>query len=115
MQDIILRDLISYLKEYKNIKKIIFTGKNSKNGPEFFFRKLIKKNNLKLQKIENNQIRKHLLSFENRVITIYSLTSPSNAANRSIATNLLYKKRKMSNYNYSTFDFRVDEYKIAFS
>ncbi len=113
MKNIKLRDILKYLKEYKNIQKIIFTGKNSKNSPEYFFRKTIL-DNYKLEKIENSKIRTHKLIFNNRQILVYSLTSPSNAANRSIGANELFKQKKVLNPNYNSFDFRYEEYKLAF-
>ena len=39
MRDIKLRDLIAYLEKHKSIHTLLFTGGNSKNGPEYFFRK----------------------------------------------------------------------------
>ncbi|RXJ87765.1 uracil-DNA glycosylase family protein [Arcobacter sp. CECT 8985] len=114
MKDIKLRDIISVLKSFTKIKKIIFTGKSSKNSPEFFFNKIIKKQNLQLNFIKNKKIREHSLILNNRFIKIYSLTSPSNAANRSIGANKIYKEKKLINPNYSTLDFRIDEYKLAF-
>ena len=43
MSDVILRDILGYLKEYKSIDTIIFTGGASKNGPEYFLRQILKK------------------------------------------------------------------------
>lgn len=113
MKNIKLRDILSYLNTYPNIQKIIFTGKNSKNSPEYFFRKTIL-NTYKLEEIENTNIRTHKLIFNNREIFIYSLTSPSNAANRSIGAKIEFKQKKLQNPNYTTFDFRYNEYKFAF-
>ena len=48
MQNIKLRDVIGYLKQYPNINTLLFTGGNSKNGPEYFFRKHLKTYQLKL-------------------------------------------------------------------
>ncbi len=36
MQNIKMRNLIGYLKEYQNVDTLLFTGGNSKNGPEYF-------------------------------------------------------------------------------
>ncbi|MGB2684202.1 MAG: uracil-DNA glycosylase family protein, partial [Olleya sp.] len=36
MTNIHLRDLIGYLLKYPNIDTLLFTGGNSKNGPEYF-------------------------------------------------------------------------------
>lgn len=115
MKNIILRDLISYIKKYPNIQRIIFTGKNTKNSPEYFFRKQLLNYKYKLVTIENPNIREHNLNIFNRTLTLYSLTSPSNAANRSIGANIIFKTKRLENKNYSTFDFRYEEYKIAFN
>ena len=37
MMHVELRDLLGILKQYKNINTLMFTGGNSKNGPEYFF------------------------------------------------------------------------------
>lgn len=115
MKDIILRDLISYIKKYPNIQRIIFTGKSSKNSPEYFFKKQLSSYKHHIQLIENSYIKEHKLSIFDRNLTLYSLTSPSNAANRSIGANEIFKKKKLKNKDYSTFDFRYEEYKIAFT
>lgn len=31
-----LRNIVGYLKKYSNINMLLFTGGNSKNGPEYF-------------------------------------------------------------------------------
>ena len=142
MQNIKLRDVIGYLKKHPQIKMLLFTGGNSKNGPEYFFRKHIKDYNIKLEIISNEVPRIHqfqmpvmskrsetshkdeipqsLHSFRNdkkeptRVIRTVSLTSGSGAANISISRMALYKQLKASNPNFNTFDFRVMQYKEFF-
>lgn len=114
MNDIVLRDILGYLKKYKNIDTIIFTGGNSKNGPEYFFRKVLKEHNINIVNTSNQIPKTNEIIFDNRTIKTISLTSPSNAANRSIGANEYYKKRKQENKNYSTFDFRVEQYKKVF-
>ncbi len=114
MENIVLRDMLYYLKEYKNIDTLIFTGGNSKNGPEFFLRKLLKKQDIKFELINNEVPKLHKFYFENREFKTISLTSPSNAANRYIGSNLLYKKRKKENTKYTTFDFRMEQYSKVF-
>lgn len=42
MSEIVLRDILGYIKEYKNIKTIIFTGGLCKNSPEYFLRQILK-------------------------------------------------------------------------
>ncbi|WP_040280779.1 uracil-DNA glycosylase family protein [Psychroserpens damuponensis] len=59
MQNIKLRDVIGYLKQYPNIDTLLFTGGNSKNGPEYFFRKHIKDYSLKLKLVSNETPRVH--------------------------------------------------------
>ena len=46
MKNIKLRDVIGYLKEFPNIDMLLFTGGNSKNGPEYFFRRHLKTNSV---------------------------------------------------------------------
>ena len=53
MQHIQLRDVIGYLQKYPSIHTILFTGGNSKNGPEYFFRRHIKQYNLKLEVVSD--------------------------------------------------------------
>jgi G:T/U-mismatch repair DNA glycosylase len=114
MNEIKLRDILSYIKIYKNIDTIIFTGGNSKNGPEYFLRQILKTNNIKFIEISNEIPKIHKFIFDNRVIKTISLTSPSNAANRFISSNSLYKENKIKNPKYSTFDFRLQQYEKVF-
>lgn len=115
MSNIKLRDILKYLFEYKNIDTILFTGKNSKNSPEYFFRQILKKENIKFERVEDEYLRIHKFIFNNRTIITISLTSPSNAANRFIGSNILYKEEKNKNINFTHFDFRINEYKRALS
>nr|WP_321231187.1 uracil-DNA glycosylase family protein [uncultured Psychroserpens sp.] len=142
MQNIKLRDVIGYLKQYPNIDTLLFTGGNSKNGPEYFFRKHIKDYNLKLQLVSNETPRVHEFELDyhqdqrhsvcdshsecdchserseespnKRSIKTISLTSSSGAANISISRNPLYKHLKAKNPNFNTFDFRVMQYREFF-
>ncbi|MEA3352598.1 MAG: uracil-DNA glycosylase family protein [Campylobacterota bacterium] len=114
MIDIQLKDILSYLKKYPKIDTVIFTGGLCKNSPEYFFRKILKKQNIKLHKILENIPKTNQFFFENRTIKTISLTSPSNAANRSIGRNKQYKLKKEKNNSYTTFDFRVEQYKEVF-
>jgi hypoxanthine-DNA glycosylase len=114
MQDIVLRDILYYLKNYKNIYKIIFTGGNSKNSPEYFFRKILKQNNIKIEIIDKDTPKINKFTFDNRSFTTISLTSPSNSANKSIGSNNHYKQKKEKDDKYTTFDFRVEQYKKVF-
>ena len=128
MKNIKLRDIIGYLKRYPNIDTILFTGGNSKNGPEYFFRRHVKEYNLNLQLVHNSVPRIHQfnLPFDSehsrqdqvskyqRVIKTVSLTSSSGAANISIGSNPLYKQLKAKNPKFNTFDFRVMQYREFF-
>lgn len=110
MQNIRLRDVIGYLKKYPNIDTLLFTGGNSKNGPEYFFRRHIKDYGLKLELVINEVPRIHQFQLENRIIKTVSLTSGSGAANISISRLPLYKQLKAKNPKFNTFDFRVLQY-----
>jgi len=110
MHNIVLRDVLSYLNSYSNIDTLLFTGGNSKNGPEYFFRKHLKTYNLKLELIRNEIPRIHQFIFDNRIIKTVSLTSGSGAANISISRIPLYKQLKAKNPDFNTFDFRIMQY-----
>ncbi|WP_298751360.1 uracil-DNA glycosylase family protein [uncultured Arcobacter sp.] len=114
MSEVVLRDILGFIKKYKNIQTIIFTGGLCKNSPEYFFRQVLKKENIALKLICENIPKKHKFTYDNREIQTISLTSPSNAANRSIGANEYYKKMKKENPNYTTFDFRVEQYEKVF-
>lgn len=120
MINIKLRDVVSYLKQYPTIETILFIGGNSKNGPEYFFRKHLKNYNVKLELVSRETPRIHILKIGNqtesnlskeRLIKTVSLTSSSGAANISIGRNPLYKQLKANNPQFNTFDFRVLQYR----
>lgn len=137
MQQIQLRDVIGYLRKFPNVHTLLFTGGNSKNGPEYFFRKHLKEYDLKLEVVSNEIPRIHQFDVSkakricyterdltvqtkkynqlpSRYIKTVSLTSSSGAANRSIGSNPLYKKLKRENPDFTTFDFRVRQYQEFF-
>jgi G:T/U-mismatch repair DNA glycosylase len=130
MQNIKLRDIVGYLKQYPNIETLLFTGGNSKNGPEYFFRKHLKDYNLKLEVVHNDVPRIHQFTLcdselgtasntnkvaeRSRSIKTVSLTSSSGAANISISRLPLYKQLKAKDPNFNTFDFRVLQYREFF-
>ncbi len=123
MQNIKLRDVIDYLKQYPNIDTLLFTGGNSKNGPEYFFRKHIKDYNIKLELVSNEIPRIHQFVIPSKArefvqekctIKTVSLTSGSGAANISISRIPLYKQLKAKNPKFNTFDFRVMQYSAFF-
>lgn len=116
MENIRLRNLLYYLKQYPNVKTLLFTGGNSKNGPEYFFRKHLKENGLFLRVILNEVPRIHEFTHPetNSKITTVSLTAPSGAANRAVGSIPLYKKLKDKNPDFTTLDFRVLQYREFF-
>jgi G:T/U-mismatch repair DNA glycosylase len=114
MQDIQLRDLLKQLVFHPTIQTLLFMGGNSKNGPEYLFRRQLRSHGLQLDRVGHDFPRKHTFRYDNREITTISLTSPSNAANRAIGSTPLYKLRKKENPAYTTFDFRVEQYRKVF-
>lgn len=126
MSNIKLRDVIGYLQKYPNIDTLLFTGGNSKNGPEYFFRKHIKDYNIKLELVSKVTPKIHQFVMPNlmaqnevslnqkRLIKTVSLTSGSGAANIAIGSNPLYKRLKANNPKFNTFDFRVLQYREFF-
>ncbi|WP_072680461.1 uracil-DNA glycosylase family protein [Arcobacter sp. LA11] len=114
MKDVLLRDILAYLKKYQMIDTIIFTGGYCKNSPEYFLRKVLKEKNIKFEIVDENIPKVHKFEYDNRIFKTISLTSPSNAANRSIGANPYYKEQKQKNKNYTTFDFRVEQYEKVF-
>ncbi|MBT8264306.1 MAG: uracil-DNA glycosylase family protein, partial [Muriicola sp.] len=113
MQDISLRNLLGYLEDYPNIETILFTGGNSKNGPEYFFRKHLKSEGLHLSVVSSDVPRIHefTLKYSERRITTISLTAPSGAANRAVGSIPEYKARKAKNPGYTVMDYRAEQYK----
>ena len=114
MEDIHFRDLLKILGQYPAINTLLFTGGNSKNGPEYLFRKYLKLNGLKLTKSPDLFIRTHYFYYKTRKIKTLSLISPSSAANRSVGANPEYKKIKIRQPGFTTFDFRVQQYSKVF-
>ncbi|MGW9685606.1 uracil-DNA glycosylase family protein [Flagellimonas sp. 2504JD1-5] len=122
MQNVKLRDLVGYLKKYPNIETILFMGGNSKNGPEYFFRKQLKTYGLQLEVIDGEVPRIHGLRLPittkeesiYRFVKTVSLTAPSGAANRAIGSLQSYKDLKTTNPEFNTFDFRVMQYRAFF-
>ncbi|MDC6366051.1 MULTISPECIES: uracil-DNA glycosylase family protein [Flavobacteriaceae] len=114
MQNVKLRDLVGYLKEYPNIETVLFMGGNSKNGPEYFFRKQLKQYGLPLEEVSDIVPRIYQVDIDGRMVKTVSLTAPSGAANRAIGSLQLYKDLKNKNPEFNTFDFRVMQYKAFF-
>ena len=124
MKNIVLRDLIKILYEYPNIETLIFTGGNSKNGPEYFFRRHLKSYGLSLNEISGNVPRIHSVTLpamlnghsseSDRVVRTISLTAPSGSANRAIGSMRNYQEIKNRKPEFTTFDFRVEQYRPYF-
>lgn len=114
MRQIQVRDLISVIRENKNVHTLLFMGGNSKNGPEYLFRKHLQEDQLKLELVSKDSPRHGRINIDSRTVDTYSLISPSSAANRSIGGNAHYKHQKSLNPEYSTLDFRVAQYKNYF-
>lgn len=116
MLDVELRDLVAILQQNPKIDTLLFTGGNSKNGPEYFFRRKLKEYNISLKLISNKVPRIHTLQLpENgRVIKTVSLIAPSGAANRAVGSLLDYKKMKAKFPEKTTIDFRVAQYRPFF-
>ncbi len=116
MQNIQLRNLLHYLERYSKIETLLFTGGNSKNGPEYFFRRHLKEFGVALTVVSKDVPRIHEFVHPKtgNIITTVSLTAPSGAANRAVGSNPLYKKLKNENPNFDTLDFRVMQYRMFF-
>jgi G:T/U-mismatch repair DNA glycosylase len=114
MKNIELRDILSVLTEHPLVETLFFMGGNSKNAPEYLFRKILKKHNIKMRIISGEVPKIHQFEYDNRLYKTVSLTSPSSAANRSIGASNLFKERKETDENYTTFLFRLDQYMSFF-
>lgn len=111
IQNPIFRPIIPILKKHPAIDTLLFTGGNSKNGPEYFFRQYIK-DFPEVELIKHSDIvpRIHHFSLDSRIIKTVSLTAPSGAANRAVGSMKLYKQLKKENPAMTTIDFRVLQY-----
>ncbi|WP_111706539.1 uracil-DNA glycosylase family protein [Lutibacter citreus] len=114
MKNIKLRDLINYLNLFPKIDTLLLTGGNSKNGPEYHLRRLLKSKNIEILAIELQTPKIHSFKIKHRTIKVVSLTAPSGAANRAVGSNPEYKLLKHKNPEFNTFDFRVLQYKRFF-
>lgn len=115
MENIKLRNLLHYLKEYPLITTLLLTGGNSKNGPEFHLRKLLKQHQIGITQLSADTPKVHQFNLnQNRVIKVVALTAPTGTANRAIGSNSMFKQLKKQNPNFNTFDFRVMQYKKYF-
>ena len=119
MQEVTLRDMLGYLRKYPSVHTLLFTGGNSKNGPEYFFRRLLREADLKLTPLSAEVPRQYLFELplsdgDFREVRTVSLTAPSGSANRAIGSIPEYKARKAKDPGYTVMDFRVDQYREFF-
>ncbi len=116
MQNARLRNILEKLESYPKIHTLLFMGGNSKNGPEYFFRKLLRQYGLRLEPIASDVPRIHefLLPDSGRKVRTVSLTAPSGAANRAVGSLPAYKKMKANFPERNTVDFRVIQYSEHF-
>ncbi|MAP54770.1 MAG: DNA glycosylase [Altibacter sp.] len=116
MQDIELRDLVAILKQYPSIDTLLFTGGNSKNGPEYLFRRLLKTYGISLELLSSKvpRIHRFVLPNTSREIKTVSLTAPSGAANRAVGSLAAFKEMKQQFPEKTTVDFRIMQYRPFF-
>src|SRR5690606_5440722 len=116
MMDAELRDLIKILQEHPAINTLLFTGGNSKNGPEYFFRKLLASYKVSMKCIHERipRIHEFKLHGEVRVIQTVSLLASSDAANRAMGILSEYKRTKAQYPDLTDIDFRVEQYRPFF-
>ena len=116
MQKVELRNMLQILRKHPKIDTLLFTGGNSKNGPEYFFRRHLKdsEEDIKLKIVNNEPPRIHQFVLDGRLIKTVSLIAPSGAANMAVGSMQLYKELKAKNPNFNTLDFRILQYKEFF-
>lgn len=119
MRHIKLRNLIGYLGVCKKVDTLLFTGGNSKNGPEYFFRRHLKEHHMSFDLVDDQVPRIHEFKLPTdkgpqRTIRTVSLTAPSGAANRAVGSLPAYKAIKAKNPSFNTLDFRVLQYRPYF-
>ena len=115
MENVRLRNLANALEELDQVKALLFTGGNSKNGPEYFFRKQLRELGIAFEKITHEVPRVHRFSIAGRLVYTVSLTAPSGSANRAIGSMPGYKMLKSRDPDFSTLDFRVRQYTPYFT
>lgn len=116
MQEVVLRDLLTLLERNPTVDTLLFTGGKSKNGPEYFFRKLIKPFGIQLSVVSEAVPREHVFQHPShgKSIRTVSLIAPSGAANRAVGSLKAYKAMKKKHPEMTTVDFRVFQYKDYF-
>ena len=116
MLEVELRDLVAVLQQHPKIDTLIFTGGNSKNGPEYFFRRNLKNYQINLKLVSDSLPRQHKFQMPDngREIKTVSLIAPSGAANRAVGSLPDYKRMKAEFPQKTTIDFRVEQYRPFF-
>ncbi len=142
MQNVKLRDLIAYLEKLPNVDTLLFTGGNSKNGPEYFFRRQLKARGIRLETVSDEVPRIHQFHMPGsgypigqpparkgaglsgtgdsgtgpvgRIVRTVSLIAPSGAANRAVGSLKAYKTLKEKDPAFTTVDFRALQYSAFF-
>lgn len=114
MKNIKFRDVFAVLRERPAIDTILFTGGNSKNGPEYLFRRYLKGYGIRLELISEKKPKIHQFEFDGSLYKTISLISPSGSANRSIGSDPEYKRSRKIDPGYSTFQYRLDQYSLFF-
>lgn len=114
MQNVELRNVLGYIKKYRSVDTLLFTGGLTKNGPAYFFKKHLRENGLKWKLINNNTPKIHRFTLDNRTINTVSLTAPSGSANRAVGSFMDYKLLKQQNPEFTTIDYRVMQYERFF-
>ncbi|WGK63841.1 uracil-DNA glycosylase family protein [Croceiramulus getboli] len=114
MQQVELRDVVQVLLTHPQIKTLLFTGGNSKNGPEYFFRRHLKEYPFSLEVVDANTPRIHKLKLPHGEIQTVSLTAPSGAANRAVGSMKEFQDLKSKDPAFTALDFRVLQYREHF-
>ena len=114
MRNVVLRNLPNVLSAHPSIRRVLFMGGNSKNGPEYLFQRQVKELGLRFRILRAESPRIHELEIRGRRVECVSLISPSSAANRSIGGHPDYKKMKAIHPGYTTLDFRIAQFSKFF-
>ncbi|MEE2771050.1 MAG: uracil-DNA glycosylase family protein, partial [Bacteroidota bacterium] len=104
MQKVELRDMVKILRKNPKIETLLFTGGNSKNGPEYFFRRYLRNNHphIKLKLVSKEAPKIHQFVLDGRLINTVSLIAPSGTANIAVGSSALYKQMKKKDPNFNT-------------
>lgn len=121
LKEVQLRDLIGYLRQFESVDTLLFTGGNSRNGPEYFFRKQLREQGGQMRRVNSDSPRIHEFelpgqgrSGDPRIIRTVSLIAPTGTANIAIGSSRSYKEEKQRNPDFTTFDFRIRQYRKFF-